>query len=101
MQTDGVMMESPLGALFANIFICKLVNTIIPSLGDKVRQLKRYVDDTFTFIKPNTEQEIQLTLNLFHENIKFAYKLEQHNNKHNIFWCAYHMRKRQEDGNRC
>ena len=35
--TDGVMMGSPLGALFANIFMCELENTIIPSLGDKVR----------------------------------------------------------------
>ena len=32
MQTDGVMMGSPLGALFANIFMCELENTIIPSL---------------------------------------------------------------------
>ena len=76
MQTDGVMMGSPLGALFANIFMCELENTIIPSLGDKVRHWKRYVDDTFAFIKPNMEQEIQLALNSFHENIKFTYELE-------------------------
>ena len=77
MQTDGVMMGSPLGALFANIFMCELENTIILSLGDKVHQWKRFVDDTFAFIKPNTEQEIQLALNSFHENIKFTYELEQ------------------------
>ena len=79
MQTDGVMMGSPLGALFENIFMCELENTIIPSLGDKVCQWKRYVDDTFAFIKPNMEQEIQLALNSFHENIKFTYELEQDN----------------------
>ena len=79
MQTDGVMMGSPLGALFENIFMCELENTIIPSLGDKVRHWKRYVDDTFAFIKPNMEQEIQLALNSFHENIKFTYELEQDN----------------------
>ena len=60
-------MGSPLGALFANIFMCELENTIIPSLGDKVRHWKRYVDGTFAFIKPNMEQEIQLALNSFHE----------------------------------
>ena len=53
-------MGSPLGALFTNIFMCELENTIIPTLGDKVRQWKRYVDDTFAFIKPNTEQESNL-----------------------------------------
>ena len=79
MQTDGVMMGSPLGALFANIFMCELENTIIPSLEDKVRHWKRYVDDTFAFIKPNMEQEIQLALNSFHENIKFTYELERDN----------------------
>ena len=79
MQTDGVMMGSPLGALFANIFMYELENTIIPSLGDKVRRWKRYVDDTFAFIKQNMEQEIQLALNSFHENIKFTYELEQDN----------------------
>ena len=72
-------MGSPLGALFANIFMCELENTIIPSLGDKARHWKRYVDDTFAFIKPNLEQEIQLALNSFHENIKFTYELEQDN----------------------
>ena len=73
-------MGSPLGALFANIFMCELENTIIPSLGDKVRHWKRYVDDTFAFIKPNMKLEIQVALNLFHENIKFTYELEQDNN---------------------
>ena len=72
-------MGSPRRALFANIFMCELENTIIPSLGDKVRHWKRYVDNTFAFIKPNMEQEIQLALNSFHENIKFTYELEQDN----------------------
>ena len=44
MQTDGVRY------------------TIIPSLGDKVCQWKCYVDDTFAFIKPNTEQEINILI---------------------------------------
>ena len=79
MQIDGVMMGSPLGALFANIFMCELENTIIPKLGDKICHWKRYVDDTFAFIKPNTEKEIQQSLNSFHENIQFTYEREQAN----------------------
>ena len=78
-QVDGVMMGSPLGALFANIFMCELENTIIPSLGNKIHNWTRYVDDTFAFIKPNTENEIKNMLNSFHENIKFTYEHEQNN----------------------
>ena len=59
--------------------MCELENNIIPSLGDKVCQWRRYLDDKFAFIKPNTEQEIQLALNSFHENIEFTYELEQGN----------------------
>ena len=78
-QIDGVMMGSPLGALVANIFMCELENTIIPTLGDKVQNWKRYVNDTFPFIQPNTEDEIQQSLNSFHENIRFTYEKEVDN----------------------
>ena len=33
-QMDGVMMGSPLGALFANIFMCELENTLVPKLNE-------------------------------------------------------------------
>ena len=33
-QVDGVMMGSPLGPLFANIFMCELENTIISKIQD-------------------------------------------------------------------
>ena len=36
-------MIPPLGALFANIFICELENNIIPALRDKVLHWKRYI----------------------------------------------------------
>ena len=44
-----------------------------------IRDRKRYVDDTFAFIKPDTADEIQHILNSFHEKIKFAYEYEQSN----------------------
>ena len=78
-QVDGVMMGSPRGPLFANIFMSELENTIIPTLGNKVLHWKQYVDYTFAFIKPDTANEIQHILNFFHEKIKFTYEYEQSN----------------------
>ena len=57
----------------------ELANTIIPTLGDKIQHWSRYVDDTFAFIKPDTEKEIQQKLNSFHKNIKFTYEFEKEN----------------------
>ena len=51
-------MGSPLGDLIANIFMRELENTIIPTLGDKIQNWKRYVDDVFAFIRQNTEDKI-------------------------------------------
>ena len=76
-QVDGVMMGSPLGALFANIFMSELESKLVPKLKD-LKEWTRYVDDTFAFIKPNKEKEIQEVLNGFHENIKFTYEKEEH-----------------------
>ena len=75
-QVDGVMMGSPLGALFANIFMSELESKLVPKLKN-LKEWTRYVDDTFAFIKPNKEKEIQEVLNGFHEKIKFTYENEQ------------------------
>ena len=75
-QVDGVMMGSPLGALFANIFMSELENKLVPKLKN-LKEWTRYVDDTFAFIKPNKEKEIQQILNGFHEKIKFTYENEE------------------------
>ena len=74
-QVDGVMMGSPLGALFANIFMNELETKIVPKLRN-LKEWTRYVDDTFALIKPNKEKEIQEILNGFHNNIKFTYENE-------------------------
>ena len=76
MQIDGVMMGSPLGALFANIFMCELENTIIPRLGQTIRNWTRYVDDTFAFIEIEHLENVKRELDGFHPNIKFTYELE-------------------------
>ena len=76
-QIDGVMMGSPLGALFANIFMCELENTIVPQLGDNILHWARYVDDTFAFIKPEKKIEVQEKLDSFHEKIRFTHEDEE------------------------
>ena len=75
-QIDGVMMGSPLGALFANIFMCELENNIVPTLGDKLKHWMRYVDDTFVFVKKGKKDEVQQRLNSYHANIKFTNEVE-------------------------
>ena len=79
MQVDGVMMGSPLGSLFANIFMCELENTLIPKLNNSITEWTRYVGDTFTFIKSGYEGIVQTELNSYHRCIKFTYDLEQDN----------------------
>ena len=74
-QVDGVMMGSPVGALFASLFMSQLENEIVSKLKN-LKEWTRYVDDTFAFIKPNKEKEIHEILNGFHENIKFTYENE-------------------------
>ena len=77
MQVDGVMMGSPLGPLFANIFMCELENYVIPRLAHKLSNWMRYVDDTFALIKPEEERYVQEELNSYHQNIQFTYELEE------------------------
>ena len=56
-QVDGVCMGSPLGPVLANVFMVNLEETIVPSLQHIMPLWKRYVDDTFTFVKKEKLQE--------------------------------------------
>ena len=69
-------MGSPLGPLFANIFMCELENTLIPKLS-MITNWMRYVDDTFAFIKPGEEEHVKNELDNYHQNIKFTYEMEK------------------------
>lgn len=78
-QVDGVAMGSPLGPLFANIFMNnfeKLHETKLKELG--VNLWLRYVDDIFATLrdKENANQ-ILIFLNNQHPNIKFTIELEK------------------------
>ena len=76
-QTDGVMMGSPLGSLIANIYMCELETNLIPTFGQTVQFWTRYVDDTFAFIKPASIQYVLQRLNSYDERIQFTYEVEK------------------------
>ena len=77
-QVEGVMMGSPLGALFANIFMAELENNIVPRLQD-LSSWNRYVDDTFAFVRQGKEKAVLEELNRYHPSIKFTYEVEESN----------------------
>ena len=79
LQIDGVMMGSPLGALFANIFMCELENTVIPKIQEIIKNWTRYVDDTFAIVEAKNVSQVENELNRFHESIRFTHELEKDN----------------------
>ena len=79
-QNDGVAMGSPLGPILANVFMVELENTLVPRLHQYVKKWRRYVDDTFAYIKNESTDYFLTTLNSFHPDISFTF--EKENNSH-------------------
>ena len=77
--SNGVEMGSPLDPVLANIFMAVLEITIIPSLGNYLKNWKRFVDDTFAFVLPDKIGYIVNQLNSFNENIQFTFEMEEEN----------------------
>ena len=77
-QVDGVAMGSPLGCLFANVFMGQLEKTIENSIKSHCSLYLRYVDDTFALIQ-NEQQAMNFlqTLNNFHPCLHFTFELER------------------------
>ena len=50
-QNDAVAMGSPFGPILANVFMVELENTLIPRLHQHIKIWRRYVDDTFAYLK--------------------------------------------------
>ena len=73
------MMGSPLRALFANIFMCELENTVIPKIQEIIKNWTRYVDDTFAIVEAKNVSQVENELNRFHESIRFTHELEKDN----------------------
>ena len=57
----------------------ELETSIIPTLGRSLLKWKRYVDNTFCYVKIGTVNNILNKLNDFHQNIQFTYELEKNN----------------------
>jgi hypothetical protein len=76
-QTDGVMMGSPLGSLIANIFMCELENDLIPTMNNEIEEWTRFVDDTFALIDPDATQNVLQRLNSYDPKIQFTYEEEK------------------------
>ena len=78
-QCDGMAMGSPLGPVFANIFMHHLEKIYLDQCPSefKPKFYKRYVDDTYT-IFDNKEQAMQFLnyINSVHPNIEFTIEFE-------------------------
>jgi hypothetical protein len=80
-QIDGVSMGSPLGPLFANVFMSDFEKKNMKKLKQLgVNIWFRYVDDIFaTLSKTNEETAILEYLNSQHPNIRFTIEKEEKN----------------------
>ena len=78
-QKDGVAIESRLEPVIVRIFIVDLERNMIPKLSTYMTKWKRYVDDTITYIEPNSIDYVLSVLKSFHKNIKFTVEEEKDN----------------------
>ena len=72
-------MGSPLGRILAGVFIVKLENMLVPKLKQHIKNWRRYVDDTFLYVKNSSIEYVWSVLETFHSNIKFTYEKEVNN----------------------
>ena len=55
----------------------ELEETIAPKLQPIMPMWRRYVDDTFTFVKKNCSTKVIQEINSFHPNLKFTHEIEK------------------------
>ena len=72
-------MGPPLRPVLAGIFMVELETKIIPMVMDSISHWRRFVDDTFVFVKKGCVEHVLTRLNSFHKSIQFAYELENEN----------------------
>lgn len=79
-QVDGVAMGSPLGCLFANVFMGHIENKIKSDIKSHCLLYTRYVDDTFVLVKDKKSAfDFLHILNNIHSCLAFTYELEADN----------------------
>ena len=86
-QINRVATRSPL----ANIFMVELEECLIPTMGDMVDLLLKYVNDMFTFIKNGEVDRALHILISFHIGNKFTFEKESNNS-----YCVSRRRKRMD-----
>ena len=81
-QIGGMAMGSPLGPIFANIFLCSHESIWLQNCPVEFKPLffRRYVDDCFVIFRSHDHVTPFLNyLNSQHKNIKFTHESEQNN----------------------
>ena len=76
-QIDGMAMGSPLGPLFANIFLSHYETQWLDDSSIKPLLYKRYVDDTLWLLPVDSNINLLMDyMNSRHNNIRFTYESE-------------------------
>ena len=75
-QADGVAMDTPLDPVLASIIMVELEKTIVQGLSNHLYFWRRYVDNTFKFVKEELITFAMKQLNYYHLNSKFTDELE-------------------------
>lgn len=76
-QVDGVAMGSPLGPLFANIFMGSIEKRLNDDIEASCIKFYRYVDDTFALVRNNHCSDHLLSLfNSVHPHLSFTRECE-------------------------
>jgi hypothetical protein len=78
-QRNGIAMGSPLGPLFADLYVNYLENKFMKRINTNgVVYYKRFVDDTFTLVHKNTDKnKILEILNSYDNEIQFTCEEEK------------------------
>jgi hypothetical protein len=95
-QIDGVAMGSPLGPLFANVFMSEFERGCITRLRELgVIKWYRYVDDVFaTVTDSNAVDDVLRFLNSQHPNIRFTCEHENKNQLPFLDTCVVRLANR-------
>jgi len=79
-QIDGMAMGSPLGPLFANIFLSHYESQWLENSPVKPLLYKRYVDDTLWLLPENSDIAVLMHyMNSRHNSMRFTYESEKNN----------------------
>jgi len=84
-QIDGMSMGSPLGPLFANIFLSHYESEWLQNCPIKPFLYRRYVDDTLWLLPADSDLSVLMNfMNSRHANMKFTYEAESNDSIHFI-----------------